>query len=416
MTIFHSTEGAALPAGLPEPRWQQRIDRARAVKRQLERSPALAGAPPQKPTLGECLGLCLPVDFPDLPATVTRDEIDAFCNQPGYRGGGNNGSVFDYFLDNSAGRLRYRTLVAPCYTARHDRGHYLDPAVPLGQRSAELVREAVEHHRERGLDFGQLTADDARDIRATNLLYAGPVTNAFGQGLWPHASTILGGLMVGAGRSIADYQVSAMDAQPTLGVYCHENGHMLCDFPDLYQMGAVRAGVGSFCLMGFGAVADPRNPPRIGAYLRFKAGWTTAQPLGPGQTVTAPARGDLVFQHARNSLEYFLIEYRERAARDAALPAGGLAVWHVDELGSNTWPQRAEPGHRHYECALVQADGRDDLAQGSDGDAGDLFGPTDAPAVPGAPPPPFRWRDGQPSGLQLRSIRQLTDALEFTVA
>jgi len=409
MTIPHSMEGAAVPMRLPETRWRQRLEHSRATKRQLERSPGLAGAPPQRPTLGDCLGLCLPVDFPDFPATLSAADIDAFCNRPGYRGFGNNGSVFDYFLDNSGGRLRYKTLVAPFYTARHPRAYYTDSAVPLGERSAELVREAVEFHRERGLDFGKLTADEVRDIRATNLLYAGPVVNGFNEGLWPHSSTVLGGLMVGAGRSIADFQVTAMDTELTLGIYCHENGHMLCDFPDLYQMGEVRAGVGSFCLMGFGAVSNPRNPPQVCGYLKYKAGWATAEALGAGQAVVAPAAGNRVFLLSRSGVEYFLLEYRRQSGRDASLPDGGLAVWHIDELGCNTWPQRAESGHRHYECALVQADGRDDLAAGSDGDASDLFGPTDSPALRFA-----SWWDGTPSGLQVGAIRQLPDALEFT--
>lgn len=418
MTIPHPlhTAGPAGPHALPTPRWQQRIDKAKALKKQMAAMPGFAGAPPQAPTVGDCLGLCLPVEFPDVPAAIAREQIDAFCNQPGYRGFGNNGSVFDYYLDNSAGKLRYKTLVAPYYTAREPRAHYVDEGVAQGQRSAELVREAIEHHRANGFDFSRFSVDAANTIRATNLLYAGPVVNTFAKGLWPHASTVPGGVPVGAGRSVADYQVSAMADALKLGVYCHENGHMLCDFPDLYQFGGVRAGCGSYCLMSFGAVADERNPPQIGAYLKYKAGWALPQIVTHGQSFTALAAGNRFFMLQKSATEYFLIEFRQRAGRDAALPDEGLAVWHVDELGSNTDPDAADAAHRHYECALIQADGRNDLVGGNDGDDSDLFGPTTQPVFAPHAKPSSLWWDGTPSGLRISAIRPVAGGLEFTVA
>jgi M6 family metalloprotease-like protein len=418
MTIPHPGHGPASGGAhvLPRPLWQQRIDQAKALKRQMAAMPGLAGAPPQAHTTGDCLGLCLPVDFPDVPSRITVDEIDAFCNQPGYSGFGNNGSVFDYFLDNSAGKLRYKTLVAPCYTAQKPRAHYTDEAIPQGRRSAELVREAVLHHLAHGFDFSRLSVDPAQAIRAANLLYAGPVVNGFAKGLWPHASSVPGGVAAGGGRSVADYQVSAMADALTLGVYCHENGHMLCDFPDLYQFGGVRAGCGSYCLMSFGAVADERNPPQIGAYLKYKAGWAMPQSIGPGESFTAAASGNRCFMLQKSPTEYFLIEYRRRAGRDAALPGEGLAVWHIDELGSNTDPQSGDAAHRHYECALVQADGRNDLEGVNDGDESDLFGPTAHSVFPPHAKPSSLWWDGSVSGLQISAIRPVAGGLEFTVA
>jgi hypothetical protein len=49
--------------------------------------------------------------------------VDDFCNKPGYTGFGNNGSVYDYFLEISGGRLRYKNLVTPYYTAQHPRSY-----------------------------------------------------------------------------------------------------------------------------------------------------------------------------------------------------------------------------------------------------------------------------------------------------
>ena len=52
------------------------------------------------------------------PRPIGRGEVEGFCNQPGYTGFGNNGSVFDYFHDNSIGRCRYTNVVTHYYRAR----------------------------------------------------------------------------------------------------------------------------------------------------------------------------------------------------------------------------------------------------------------------------------------------------------
>ncbi|MBK8151388.1 MAG: hypothetical protein IPK58_25140 [Acidobacteria bacterium] len=50
-----------------------------------------------------------------------------------------------------------------------------------------------------------------------------------------------------------------------------------------------------------------------------------------------------------------------------------MAIWHIDEFGDNQY-EHMEP-KRHYECSLVQADGRFDLERDprNIGDATDLF-------------------------------------------
>ena len=64
-------------------------------------------SPPANPTVGARKGLTLLVQFPDRPedATITRDQVDAYCNQmaPHYTGFGNNGSVAEYFYEVSDG-------------------------------------------------------------------------------------------------------------------------------------------------------------------------------------------------------------------------------------------------------------------------------------------------------------------------
>jgi M6 family metalloprotease-like protein len=412
------TSPALLPpanAVLLRPRWKERWDQHKAAQRMHMLSGGVMAAPPARQTVGDYLGLCLLVDFPDNPATVLRQDVDAFCNQVGYSGHGNHGSVFDYYLDNSNGKLRYQTIVTPYYRASHPKAYYTDPKVAYGVRAQELIVEALSYHQQHGFDFSKLTADERACAYATNVFYAGEVENNWAEGLWPHASRLATPFKLGPEISAVDYQVTALRSAPVLGTYCHENGHMLCDFPDLYQYSDQRFGVGRYCLMCGGGNAAPLNPVNICAYLKYRAGWGDVVETAPGlQAVLEPGKNRF-FLHARQS-EYFILENRQQLQRDQALPCSGLAVWHVDELGSNSDPADAPDGHRRHEVTLVEADGRSDLDDGAnDGDATDLFRDKSGPIFSDAAPPSSHWWDGTSSGLQIANVQLAAGVLKFEV-
>jgi M6 family metalloprotease-like protein len=402
--------------GLPEPRWRVRHEGQRQRLREAAAFGGQMRAPPQRQTVGDFTGLCLLVAFPDVPATILREEIEAFCNRPGYSGFGNNGSVFDYYHDVSGGRLNYHTVVAPLYTARQPRAFYVDKRMPFGQRARELIEEALAFHRDQGFDFSPLTVDAQRGVYAMNVFYAGDAVNEWGQGLWPHASRLTQPFALAPGKSAVDYQVTATGAALTLGVYCHENGHMLCDFPDLYQYDDSRKGVGRYCLMCLGAYNTTTNPTHVSAYLKHRAGWGEAVALTAGRHSLSTMEPNRFYVHAReNGTEYFIIEGRHNTGRDAGLSNTGIAIWHVDELGSNTAPESAPEGHRHYECTLLQADGLDELRLGADtGDGEDLFVDSDGPIFGAGSSVSSAWWDGTPSGLQVHSIESSGSELGFT--
>ncbi len=390
-----------------ETRWQQRREEAR---RALLMSVEFAGplrAPPARQTVGTFVGLCLPVQFNDVAIQTTATQIEEFCNQPGYNGFANNGSVRDYFLANSIGKCDYSTIVAPVYTAKHKRDYYTDPKITYSQRAQELIAEALSHHMKNGLDFSRLTADERSFIYAVNVYYAGDVVNNWSEGLWPHAHFLANPITVAPGKIAHDYQITAIGSELRLGTYCHENGHMLCDFPDLYDYDSDSAGVGKFCLMCAGNHADQHNPVQVGAYLKFRAGWAgSLTTLSTGLTASASAAGNQFFVQRKSPNEYFIIENRNKVGRDAALPDSGLAIWHVDELGNNRYQE--DDVSRHYECALIQADGRKDLEHNvNQGDATDLY--SDGAEFTGT------WWDRTPTGLSIHSVGAAGPAVAFEV-
>ena len=254
-----------------QPRWETRREQRRARRRDALESDAEA-EPPEPGTVGDYIGLCLLIRFPDVPDTVLRTEVERFCNQPGYSSSGNNGSVYDYFLDNSGGALRYTNVVTAYYTSKKNRDYYTAPTVERGIRARELVVEALDDLRHQGFDFTQLSADDEGCIHALNALYAGDCVNQWGEGLWP-MSDWLDDYHVPGGIKHHDYQITNIGSELLLDTFCHENGHMICSFPDLYDYANDHinsSGVGQYCLMGQ-SPPNGRNPIQICAYLKNEA-------------------------------------------------------------------------------------------------------------------------------------------------
>ena len=391
-----------------EERW-----RIRREARQNAPTNALR-APPSRPTIGEYRGLCILVQFPNVKGTIPTEEVTKFCNEPGYQGFGNNGSVYDYYVDNSHAKLKYTNVVTQYYTAKHELAYYADTKLPFGKRAAELIGEALASLKASGFDFSTLSVDSSGFVYAVNVFYAGACPNDWGKGLWPHSYALPAALTLAPGRKAYDYQITNIGNELSLATFCHENGHMVCDYPDFYDYGYESYGAGSYCLMAFGG-QNPKNPLNICAYLRYKSGWyDSVKAIANGMEYVLERESKDLLWLPKNTTEYFLFENRVQKGRDAALPAAGLAIWHIDERGSNDSEQMTLKSH--YECALEQADGRFDLEKKANyGNPGDLFTQTALGAFSDRTTPNANWWDGSLSGLDIHDISPAGDTMRFRV-
>lgn len=394
------------------------------------------------PTLGVKVGLCLLIDFDDDPATIPQGEVEAFCNADQYNGFGNNGSVKQYFLEVSRGLLIYSNVVTAYVRiprSLHPKSYYNDVTKDSGEQANELIRDAIgllknlpNYQTEMAPKLRALTVDNQNRVLACNVFYAGDNGGVWSKGLWPHAWALV---RVGAqelwpgGPRIWFYQISNMGRQLELGTFVHENGHLLCGFPDLYDYDYdSKGGAGVFCLMGYGSF--PLNPVQVCAYLKRAAGWATAVDLDRNAALLAilsAAPGpdfNRVYRYRKPgvSTEYFLFEARHQSGRDALLPASGVAIWHIDELGDRD-DQRRTPNTRHqnFEVTLIQADNRWDLHRNVNaGDREDLYyAGNPAPGYQNlfsdASSPAARWWDGTPSGLRAHSFGPPGPVMEFVI-
>ena len=362
---------------------------------------------------GQILGLTVLVQFKDVKSEVTPQDVQDLLNGSDYHQNGNFCSVREYFRLMSGGKLDYSNEVVGPVTLSRGRLYYTEKL---------LVKEALDLAVKEGLDLHRFDSRGEGLVDAMSFLYAGQ-TQYLGE-LWPHNYFL--DLSYGD-ISTYFYMLSSMgrgQEDLSIGTFCHESGHMLCRWPDLYDYGSrdgdfeKSAGLGSFCLMSAGNHNDSgRTPSPVCAFLRDLAGWCERRVV-----LNQPGRfeadhGDyataLVYETEKSN-EYFLVENRSALDLDAGLPGGGLAVYHCDTLGSNEW--QGGTATRHYQCGLLQADGSLDLETNRNlGDGGDLFGKTAAVALSHASRPSSLLWDGSDSGLIISDIGEPGRVMAFRV-
>ena len=364
-------------------------------------------------SIGTVTGLTILVNFSDLTSTVTPADVDAMLNGANYTRNDNVCSAREFFARMSSGKLDYTNVVVGPYTLSRNREFYVNNL---------LVEEALQLAVADGLDLKQFDSLNENVVDALNIMYAGQ-TQYRGE-LWPHNWHI--DLRFGTMRTDL-YLLTSLGRSPadlSIGTFCHENGHLLCRFPDMYDYGErdedsiPSAGIGSYCLMGSGNHNDNgRSPSPVCAYLRDLAGWCDSESELNIPGAMEARHGDyntvMKFRTSKAS-EYFLVENRTRTGFDRGLPASGLAIYHCDILGSNEWQQGTAT--KHYQCALIQADGRRDLELNANrGDGDDLFGAIQGIAISSASSPNSREWDGRDSGLLVSDISAPGPVIGFTV-
>jgi len=364
-------------------------------------------------TIGEVVGITLIIDFDDEVGTIPPANVDDYCNQIGYGGYGNAGSVRDYFSDVSDGLLDYTNFVpAAYYRANLDKSYYDDCDAQYGTRARQLILEALNDLDDQGFDFSLYDSNEDGIIDALNCFYAGNTQCGWAQGLWPHASSIS---FSADGVNTSRYQITGMGSSLTLSTFCHENGHMLCWWPDLYDYDGDSRGVGRFCIMCNSVSSiSPQEPC---APLKHYANWGTVIDLDAYQTgleVLSYENTYYKYTHPTHDYEYYMIENRQQAGRDAGIPDHGIAIWHVDELYGSNNNQQQTPS-LHYEVTLVQADGDWDMENNfNSGDDTDLWA---APEYTECGPdtwPNTNWWDGSNSSMLIEDISESGTIMTYT--
>ncbi len=365
-----------------------------------------------EPISGDVMGLTMLIDFPDDPATMAKTEIENLLNQKGYTGYGNAGSVNDYYRDVSNGKLNYTNTVVGYYRAKQPKTYYNDASAT--GRAKELVKDALMHFDLAGFNFATLSQTSTKRVRAVNIMYAGAPDVGWSVGLWPHSGSIT--TYSTDGVTVSRYQMSSIGTSLRIGTFCHENGHMVCGWKDLYDYGSDSKGVGKYCIMASSSSTAPVPP---NAYYRNLMGWETLTDITAALDNTtfthiANTNTSFVYNNPARPQEHFYIESRAKKSRSINYPDAGLVIWHVDSGFTNDSQKMTATSH--YYVSVEQADGKFDLEKNiNSGAMGDLFKAGYKARFSDTTLPSSNWWNGAVSGLWVDAISAASDTMKFTI-
>ncbi|MBK7342160.1 MAG: discoidin domain-containing protein [Saprospiraceae bacterium] len=158
----------------------------------------------------------------------------------------------------------------------------------------------------------------------------------------------------------------------------------------------------------------------MGGPFLYQHNWGYVMEPAPGEHIYTPADGDsiVVIKNVHDPREFFTLEARKNSTPGNSLfpvPVG-LLIWHSD-LKVHTH-NTLEDGTRyaHYKHSIVQMDGLYELEQSGSNppiNSGDVYLPGDE--FSDLTTPDARWWSGEPSGIQVKDIVLIGDAIQFTV-
>lgn len=431
--------------------WQERVNRRIVETRAAHATRAKAIATGENhlsttPTLGKLYTLTILVEFQDkkfVDSENVRQYYQDFMMKPGFNDLGSNGSVRDYFVDNSMGKLDPQfDVVGPVTVSQNEAYYGTNDRHDNDQRPHEMVIEACKLVDDE-VDFSLYDNDGDGKIDVVNIIYAGEGENNTGiaELIWPHSysiTTISPSKEYFEGKLLDQYVCTCeiyKGMKDGIGTFCHEFCHSL-GLPDDYVPVSNQAINGDFDMLDSGlylGYSDPKNPMREGrcpcalsSYQRYELGWLTPDPLIPNKyngiiisrkdtipidehlskiitvfdtipefcmdtlscmTLTNQA---LIYSIKSSSDdprdgEYYMFENRQKVGWDKYLPAHGMLIWHIDYVPDN-WRYNVANALTNHPCIqLIRA--RDYTSTGTafPGNPREVnrFGPDTSPAFLG---------------------------------
>jgi immune inhibitor A len=374
------------------------------------------------PTAGSRKALVLLVDFSDAAAVQTQAHFQEILFSVGTHA---TGSMRDFYREASYGKLDVigevsgtGGVTAGWYRAPKLKSYYTNGDYGFGahpQNAQKLVEDVVALARPH-VNFADYDNDEDGIVDALVVIAAGTGGEVSGNtaDLWSHKWTM--SPIAADGVSITTYFMAPEDGN--VGVMCHELGHLLMKWPDLYDTDYSSKGTGRWDLMAGGSWNDNGNTPaHPTAWCKLKAGWidpieilngTQNVSLRPyanqGDVYKLPIGGG-------SGKEYFLVSNRHTVGFDSHLPGAGCIIEHVDDSRINNTDET------HYLVDIEQADGQSHLnSNANGGDFGDAYPNGAANSFTASTTPASRSYDGSDSKIEVTAITRSGTLITATLS
>ena len=329
------------------------------------------------------------VQFRDWPADTLNHTPAKFADLLFSSGTHPTGSLRDYYNEVSRGAFDVDGIVTRWYTLSRDYAAYANGQGGFGAAPFNAQQMALDAVRaaDPDVDFSQFdndgpdgipdSGDDDGEIDALFIVHAGPggEETASDNDIWSHKWNL-----PGTAAAVDSVLAFAYTTQPerwqrttpsttagdlmSVGVFCHEFGHVL-GLPDLYDTSGLpgaNEGLGEWDLMASGLYnhmpGEPTGskPAHLSAWSKMRVGWlepvwvlqdTLAVTIPPVENTGLAYR---LWTNGVDAGEFFLVENRQPIGFDAALVrstreadttgngvAHGLLLYHVDPgiIGNN---------------------------------------------------------------------------------
>jgi M6 family metalloprotease-like protein len=262
-----------------------------------------------------------------------------------------NGSIRDYFHDQSYGQFELDFDVVGPYLAKNKYQYYGRNATyangEFDQNPAELIVEACEA-ASKEVNFKDYDWNDDGEVEQVYVVYAGygEADSRDSETIWPHKSfftNTLGAPLIIQDMIIDTYACSN-ELNPNsridgLGSICHEFSHCL-GLPDVYDTRGNNSlpTPGSFDIMDSGNYnGESWYPSGFSSFERYFCGWLEPKRVKSLAEANLDELSPLhlnpdayLVSEIEGSTNYFMVENREKKSWDKFLPSHGLIAWHIN--------------------------------------------------------------------------------------
>lgn len=351
------------------------------------------GIAPSEGWKGSKKGLVILVEFQDVKfrSDHTRELFDRMFNEKGFNYEGANGSVADYFADQSYGQFTPTFDVVGPVTVSSNMAYYGGNSSHGNDTHAtDMVYEAAKAVDSQ-VNFADYDWDGDGEVENFYIIYAGYAESYSGNSsdcIWPHAFGIwydghrcnLDGVKVNryaCSQEIYGWESSNDTRLTGIGTPCHEFSHCL-GLVDLYDIDYSGADIPeNWTVMSGGSYNnDGYTPSAYTAYERNFCGWLDLIELTEGTEITdMPAITSepvaYVIYNEGNRNECFFLENRQKEGWDSHQYGHGMMVFHMD-YDENVWMANAPNDTKgHSRFMYVPADNK--LGTSSTSLAGDPY-------------------------------------------
>ncbi len=316
------------------------------------------------PAVGNKKALCILMGFADKDFTKTRQDFEMLMNQLGYNANNAQGSVKDFYKENSYGQLDLTVTVAGPYKAQKNMAYYgQDSGNNHNLNVRELIIEAANAANAdvNYLDF----ANSSNQLENFHVIFAGYGQEAGGgiDCIWSHkwqlvSPITLDGVRVSIYSCSPELSGNSGNSITNIGVICHELCHVF-GAPDFYDAdygdsGGDYPGTGEWDLMASGSWNNGGiTPAHINMFQKIVYGWVTPVELSTETTVTdmlnSAKNPEAYIIKTNDNGECYVLENRQKVGFDANVPGHGLLIYHVHQAAANgsvnnrTHPQSVYP-------------------------------------------------------------------------